>query len=245
MLVQSLPNPIQQDPNARPSLHARLLKWCGNGDYGWLFDNENDLLDLTTHNLYGFDVTDFLENPEIRSPLMMYLLYRTESMIDGRRFIYMFDEFQKPLEDDYFQDLAQNKNRVIRKQNGIFVYATQEPGAILDSPIAKTLVQQCATFVFLPNPGADRKEYIEGFKLTETEFNIVRSLGESSRRFLVKQGENSTVAELNLAGLDAELLIMSGTPDNAEIAEKIIAENGDDPSIWIPKYIDSVQGMKQ
>lgn len=245
MLVQSLPNPIHEDPDARPSLHARLLKWCLGGDYGWLFDNADDLLDLSTHKLYGFDVTDFLENPEIRSPLMMYLLYRTENMIDGRRFVYMFDEFQKPLEDEYFQDLAQNKNRVIRKQNGIFVYATQEPGAILDSPIAKTLVQQCATFIFLPNPNADPKEYIEGFKLTPTEFEIVRTLGEYSRRFLVKQGENSTVAELNLSGLDDELLIMSGTPDNADIAEAVIADVGENPDAWIPEYLNRIREVEK
>jgi len=245
VLVQSLPNPIQQDPDARPSLHSRLLKWCEGGDYGWLFDNPDDLLDLTTHRLYGFDVTDFLENPEIRSPLMMYVLYRTENMIDGRRFIYMFDEFQKPLEDEYFQDLAQNKNRVIRKQNGIFVYATQEPGAILDSPIARTLVQQCATFIFLPNPGADPKEYIEGFKLTSTEFDIVKNLGEASRRFLVKQGDNSAVAELNLSGFDDELLVMSGTPDNADIAEAVIADVGGNPEIWIPEYINRLRKVKQ
>lgn len=257
MLVQSMPNPISDDPHAHPTVHARLLKWCEGGDYGWLFDNAKDGLDLTSHKLYGFDVTDFLENPDIRSALMMYVLYRTENMIDGRRFAYMFDEFQKPLEDEYFQDLAQNKNRVIRKQNGIFVYATQEPGAVLESPIAKTLVQQCATFVFLPNPGADPKEYIDGFKLTRTEFDLVKNLGEASRRFLVKQGNNSAVAELNLGpftlqteggevamDFDDELLVLSGTPDNADLAEAAIAEVGGDPEKWLPVYLSRVRGME-
>ena len=244
MLLQALPNPIRDELDARPSVHARLMKWCQGGDYGWLFDNEHDVLDLTTHQLYGFDVTDFLENDEVRPALMMYLIYRTEGMIDGRRFAYMFDEFQKPLEDEYFQDLAQNKQRVIRKQNGIFVFATQEPGAVLDSPIAKTLVQQCATFVFLPNPSADRKEYIEGFKLSPAEFELVKGLGERSRRFLVKQGDNSAVAELNLDGFDDELLILSGTPDNAEIAEEVIAEVGEDPAVWIPIYLTRVRSKR-
>lgn len=244
MLLQSLPNAIRDEQGAHPSVHARLTKWCEGGEYGWLFDNEKDVLDLTTHQLYGFDVTEFLENDEIRPALMMYLIYRTEKMIDGRRFVYMFDEFQKPLEDEYFQDLAQNKQRVIRKQNGIFVFATQEPGAVLDSPIAKTLVQQCATFVFLPNPGADRKEYIEGFKLTPAEFDLVRNLGEQSRRFLVKQGANSAVAELNLEGFDDELLILSGTPDNAKIAEEVIAEMGDDATVWIPEYLNRVRSQR-
>lgn len=250
-LVQHMPNPIADDVNAHPTVHARLLKWCAGGEFGWLFDNPEDNLNLATHKLYGFDVTDFLENPEIRSPLMMYVLHRTENMIDGRKFAYMFDEFQKPLEDEYFQDLAQNKNRVIRKQNGIFVFATQEPGAVLESPISSTLVQQCATFVFLPNPKANRDEYINGFKLTETEFNIVKRLGENSRRFLVKQGENSAVAELNLGlfkignevlNFDDELLVLSGTPDNADIAEEVIQEFGENPSTWLPHYLKRVRG---
>lgn len=131
--------------------------------------------------------------------------------------------------------------RVIRKQNGIFVFATQEPGAVLDNPIAKTLVQQTATFVFLPNPGADRNEYIEGFKLTPSEFDLLKGLGEQSRRFLVKQGDNSAVAELNLAGFDDELLILSGTPDNAEIAEEVISQVGEDPVTWMPVYLNRVR----
>lgn len=244
ILLQSLPNPINGEFSSHPSVHARLLKWCEGGDYGWLFDNSIDALDLSTHRLYGFDVTHFLENEEIRSALMMYLLYRTEGMIDGCPFVYMFDEFQKPLEDEYFQDLTKNKQRVIRKQNGIFVFATQEPGAVLESPIAKTLIQQCATFVFLPNPSADHKEYTEGFKLTDSEFLLIKNLGESSRRFLVKQGDSAAIAELNLAGFDDELLILSGTPDNAEIAEKLISEVGENPDVWLPLYLKSIQGQK-
>jgi type IV secretion system protein VirB4 len=240
ILLQSLPNPVRDELDPRPSVHSRLLKWCQGGDYGWLFDNPTDALDLTTHQLYGFDVTDFLENDETRPALMMYLIYRTEGMIDGRRFVYMFDEFQKPIEDEYFQDLTKNKQRVIRKQNGIFVFATQEPGAVLESPIAKTLIQQCATFIFLPNPGADYDEYTQGFKLTSAEFSLIKNLGENSRRFLVKQGDSSAVAELNLYGFEDELLVLSGTPDNAEIAEQIIAEVGDKPDIWLPMYIEHV-----
>ena len=238
-LLQCLPREIRHDD--RPSVYERLKKWEVNGKYGWLFDNEDDGLNLETHQIYGFDVTDFLENQEIREPLMMYLLYRTESMIDGRRFIYMFDEFQKALEDKNFQEMAQNSNRVIRKKNGIFIYATQEPGAILDNPIGKTLVQQCATSIYLPNPDADKKEYIDGFKLTPDEFRILKSLGETSRKFLIKQGEYTAVAELKLNGFDDEILILSGNPQNAEIAEKLVERLGDEPKNWIPEYLVRVK----
>jgi len=234
-LLQALPDPINPDAT-HPTVASRLRKWAAGGELGWLFDNERDALDLSTHQLYGFDITEFLDNGETRGAVMMYLVYRTEGMIDGRRFIYVFDEFWKALADPYFEDLAKNKQKTIRKQNGIFVFATQEPGDALQSPIAKTLVQQCATFVFLPNPKADREDYIAGFKLTDAEYDLIRGLGESSRRFLIKQGDGAAIAELNLAGFDDELLVLSGTPDNAELVERIIAEVGDDPAVWLPIF---------
>ncbi|EBC1886523.1 VirB4 family type IV secretion/conjugal transfer ATPase [Salmonella enterica] len=257
LLLQFLPNPHSDEPNARPTVHARLLKWCEGGDYGWLFDNPSDALDLTTHQIYGFDITEFLDNPEARTPVMMYLLYRTEGMIDGRRFMYVFDEFWKPLQDEYFEDLAKNKQKTIRKQNGIFVFATQEPSDALESKIAKTLIQQCATYIFLANPKADYKDYTEGFKLTDAEFELVQGIGEFSRRFLIKQGNQSALAELNLGkfavnlegepvdlDFDDELLVLSGTPDNAELLERIIAEVGDDPAVWLPIFRERVKAER-
>lgn len=236
MLLQFLPNPHQSDDNARPTVHARLQKWCRGGEFGWLFDNAEDALDLTSHAMFGFDITDFLDNPDTRTAVMMYLLHRCESIIDGRRFMYVFDEFWKPLQDPYFEDLAKNKQKTIRKQNGIFVFATQEPSDALESPIAKTLIQQSATWIFLANPKADYQDYVEGFKLTDSEFDLVKNIGEFSRRFLIKQGDNCALAELNLNGFDEELLVLSGTPDNAQMVEEIIAEHGDDPNIWLPIF---------
>mgnify|MGYP006395910005 CR=1 FL=1 len=240
-LQQFLPDPID-DENDHPSVSARLKKWCAGNELGWVFDNEIDSLDLTTHRLYGFDITDFLDNPAVRGPLMMYLLYRTENMIDGRKFAYFVDEFWKPLLDPYFQDMVKNKQLTIRKQNGIFVLATQEPGAILESDIAKTLVQQSATLVFLPNPKADYDDYVKGMKLSETEFELIRSLGENSRKFLVKQNEQCAIAKLDLGGMDDDLTVLSGSPERAEIAESVINEVGDDPDVWLPLFLERVKG---
>lgn len=245
MLVQNLPHPLHTSgEETAPSVHARLLKWCEGGEFGWMFDNPRDALDLSSHKIYGFDVTEFLENPEIRGPVMMYLIYRTEGMIDGRRFMYVFDEFWKPLEDEYFQDLVKNKQKTIRKQNGLCVFATQEADDIGESPIASTLVGQCSTFIFLPNPEADYKTYTQVFKLTDSEFYLLKGLAEDSRRFLIKQGGNCAVAELNLYGFDDELLVLSGTPENAELSEQCVAEFGENPEAWLPHYFQRARANK-
>ena len=75
-----------------------------------MFDNEVDASRSTPSSL-GFDMTDFLDNPEVRTPLMMYLFHRVAALIDGRRLCIVIDEFWKALGDEAFQDLAQNGSR--------------------------------------------------------------------------------------------------------------------------------------
>jgi type IV secretion system protein VirB4 len=87
---------------------ARLARWQHGGPLGWVFDGDTDTIALEARTV-GFDMTDFLDNPEIRTPLMMYLFHRVEELIDGRRLCIVIDEFWKALGDEAFRDLAQNK----------------------------------------------------------------------------------------------------------------------------------------
>ena len=212
---------------------SRLRRWERGGPLGWVFDNEADDIGIGA-KFIGYDMTDFLDNEEIRTPLMAYLFYRIEQLIDGRRIIIVIDEFWKALQDEGFRDLAQNKLKTIRKQNGLMLFATQSPRDAIVSPIAHTIIEQCPTQLFLPNPRGDRADYIDGFKLTEREFELIsRELSVESRRFIVKQGHNSVVAELNLNGFDDELAILSGRTANVELADAIRAELGEGREDWL------------
>lgn len=224
------------NPDDENGLHIRLARWCRGGPLGWLFDNIEDTLCLDERSIVGFDVTEFLENDETRTPTVMYLFHRIESLIDGRRIAILMDEFWKLLNDPAFEELAKNKLATIRKQDGFLVMFTQSPKQVLNSPIAYSIVEQTATKIFLPNPEADYDDYVNGFKLTVREFEIVKQLGEKSRQFLIKQGQNSVVAELNLRGFDDELAILSGNTATSLLVEKLVTELGDDPAIWLPKF---------
>lgn len=215
---------------------ARLRRWERGGPLGWVFDNDADEIGIGAKFL-GYDITDFLDNEEIRTPLMAYLFYRVEQLIDGRRIIIVIDEFWKALADEGFRDLAQNKLKTIRKQNGLMLFATQSPRDALNSPIAHTIIEQCPTQVFMPNSRGSRADYVDGFKLTEREYELIaRELSNESRRFIVKQGHNSVVAELNLGGFDDELAVLSGRTANVELADTIRSQTGDDPEAWLPLF---------
>jgi type IV secretion system protein VirB4 len=230
MVDQSLPN-VGDD-----SLRARLRKWIGNGPLGWVLDNPKDLQDFSTGSIFGYDYTEFLDDPVIRTPVMMYLLHITESLINGSPFIYFMEEFWKPLQDAYFTDFALNKQKTIRKQNGLGVFVTQSPSDVLTSPIGKTMVEQCVTQIFLPNPRADHDDYVLGFKTTEQEYRIIKGFDPNSRQFLVKQGHRSAVVKFDLGGMTQILDVISGTTDKIELLDEIRKTNGDDPNAWLPVF---------
>ena len=247
-IVQHIPRPFQVGAGERPSLASLLEPWCRGGEHGWLFDNDSDELDLSKRDVFGFDLTDFIVGPGqkapiARTPLLMYLLYRVRSSVDGkRRVIQTFDEFAQYLDDPTITVEVKRGLKTDRKKDCIYVFATQEANDALDSTIGKTIVQACVTKVMLYNPEATASDYLDYLKLTQAELDAMLAIPEDSRQFLVKQGNQSAIAVMDLSGMDDEISILSGTPDNAERLENVMRRLGtDDPDKWMPAYFDAVR----
>ncbi|SAL78519.1 type IV secretion/conjugal transfer ATPase [Caballeronia terrestris] len=247
-IVQNVPRPYQVGAGERPSLASLLEPWCRGGEHGWLFDNDSDELDLSQRDVFGFDLTDFIVGPGqkapiARTPLLMYLLYRVRSSIDGkRRVIQTFDEFAQYLDDPTITLEVKRGLKTDRKKDCIYVFATQEANDALDSTIGKTIVQACVTKVMLYNPEATPADYLDYLKLTQAELDAMLSIPEDSRQFVVKQGNQSALAVMDLTGMDDEIAILSGTPDNAERLDSVMRRLGtDDPDKWMPAYFDAVR----
>ncbi|MBT9595710.1 MAG: VirB4 family type IV secretion/conjugal transfer ATPase [Vitreoscilla sp.] len=228
------------------SLYERLGRWCQGGALGWVFDEADDRLsDLHEASAIGFDTTEFLDLPEVRTPIMLYLLDVMGELVNGERLIYVISEFWKALDNPIFSDFAKQKQKTIRKQNGLGVFDTQSPSDVLRHPIGRTMVEQSVTKIFLANPEALREEYVEGFGLSDAEFEIVRSLGSRGGRcFLVKQGQGSAICELDLTGLADFVTVLSATTDNVALLDSIRAQVGDDPQAWLPRLLDAVHERK-
>ncbi|CAD1793288.1 VirB4 family type IV secretion/conjugal transfer ATPase [Xanthomonas euroxanthea] len=229
MHLRSMSNFRKSLPNmGDDGLYARLRRWTAGNSLGWVFDNPVDTVDLTRASIIGFDYTDVIDNVEVRVPVINYLLHRLEALIDGRPLIYVMDEFWKILDGKGgLKEFAKNKQKTIRKQNGLGIFATQSPEDALASDIAAALIEQTATMILLPNPSASRDDYIEGLKLTDAEYQVVVSLDERSRCFLVKQGHASAVCQLNLRGMDDALSVISSSTDNIEIMHQILSRKAD------------------
>ena len=254
-LDQALKGTLALDPEARrlsrlieftdttraDGVHARLARWCEGlaGDYAWAFDNPADTFSsqVSGVTLFGVDVTEFLDNDVIRTPVTLYLFQVVRALLDGRRFVCWADEFSRLLADPAFEQFAKDGLKVWRKLNGVLCAATQSPSDALDCSIARTIIEQTRTKILFPNPDANPEEYEQGFGLTERESKLIKEqLEPGSRCFLVKQGHDSVVCQLDLKGFDTELAVISGRASSIRLLHAIMAETGTDPHQWLPEF---------
>ena len=212
-------------------LAARLSPWVGEGEHAWLFDNETDALDMAARTL-GFDMTQLLNEPVLRTPCMMYLFQRVEERLDGTPTIIIIDEGWKALDDEVFAAAIRNWMKTLRKRNAILGFGTQSARDALDSRISSAIIEQSATQIFMPNPRAQVEDYVDGFGLTLHELDLIRALPNSSRAFLVKHGNHSVVARLDLSTMPDILTVLSGRESTVRQLDDLRARLGDDPETW-------------
>lgn len=225
------------------SLYDRLGRWCTGGELGWVFDEAPDALgDVRRHPAIGFDYTEVLDALDVRAPIMMVLLDVMDELVTGEPLIYHVAECWKALGDPVFADFVKRQQKTIRKKNGLGIFDTQQVEDLLGSENGRVMVEQSATQILLSNRGATREDYVNGLGLSDVEFDLVKALGTtSSRRFLVRQGGASVQCELDLAGMDDALAVLSATSDNVARLDAVRCEVGDDPDRWLPVFLERVR----
>jgi type IV secretion system protein VirB4 len=214
-------------------LADRLAAWIGTGEHAWLFDNPLDKLDMSARVL-GFDMTALLENPRLRTPVMMYLFHRVDERLDGKPTMILIDEGWKALDDAIFAARIRDWLKTLRKRNALVGFATQSARDALDSRISTALVEQTATMIFMPNSRARAEDYCDGFGLTSHELALIRTLPAHSRCFLVRQPDASVVVRLDLSGAPEVLTMLSGRESAIRRLDLLREATGDAPADWFP-----------
>ena len=218
-------------------LYSRMRPWWGEGERAWLFDNEEDLTDLSA-SAVGFDMTAILDDQTLRTPALLYFFHRVEERLDGTPSIIVVDEGWKALDDDVFVRRIKDWEKTIRKRNGIVGFATQSAQDALESKIASAIIEQAATQIFMVNPKARAEDYIDGFGLSAHEFELIRTLPDSSHCFLIRHGNESVIARLNLSGEKEILTILSGRESTVRLYDEMAEAKGFDSSNWIAQLLE-------
>ena len=216
-------------------LTSRLEGWIRPEQRGWLFANPTDTFDVS--RIFGFDMTSVLDDPAVRTAALMYLFHRIEEMLTGEPVMIFLDEGWRLLDDAVFAHFIKDKLKTIRKQNGIVGFGTQSAADIVRSESANTLIEQTSTNIFFPNAKADDESYRRAFRLSGREVRWIRETVPESRSFLIKHGQDSVIAKLDLGGMPDLIKVLSGRTETVEELTRLRARVGDDPADWLPHFM--------
>lgn len=226
------------------SIASRLRPWHSGEVRAGVFDNDEDSLSFDGQKVHGFEMAPILEAPDALGPVLLYIFHRINMTLTGSPTMIILDEAWALLDNAVFAPKIKNWLKVLRKLNGMVVFATQSPEDVANSRISETLVQQTSTQIFLANMKAT-SIYQEVFKLSNREYAIIKYTDPGSRYFLVKQSEDSVVAKIDLSGMNDFIEVLSARADTVRIMDKVIEEVGDHPDDWLPIFIDRVLNKEE
>lgn len=236
-LVKILPNNFQRWPELRRWIKGN--EHFSDGEYSWIFDNEDDVLELGFDKV-GFDITYLTDEVStlISTPVYLYLLHRIRQSLDGRLTSIFIDEAFAVFNSHFWIEALKNLIPTIRKMNAHFVFMTQSPQTIIESVISVTILNNVMTFILFPNPEACHITYTKHLKLSETQYHTILTTPPESRHFLYKQKNEVILCKLDLSALADEIRILSGNKQSVRLMDSIRAEVGENPEHWLPVFLE-------
>jgi type IV secretion system protein VirB4 len=221
--------------NINLELATRFEAWSEGGVYEHIFSKDTDTLDLSKR-VKGFDLTPIISNPDLMIPVFSYLIHRITISMDGEPLILVMDEAWKLLDNVWFAPRLDEWLDALKENNAMVIFATENVGEALHSPISPILIDHIATQIYLPDPEV-RDEYQSVFNLTDLEASYVYSMKSQSRQFLLKHGNDTIVATLNLKGMEDILSVLSSTPESIEKMNRCIVNKGQEIHKWLPDFL--------
>ena len=232
----------------KSELRDKFDEWHSNGRYAWVFDNDNDELTID-RDITGFDMEEIMNLNQIKTPIFMYLLHKTEEALSGARGGISIEEGWMVIEDPYLREkLFKDAAHDTRKKDNFILLSTQEvENVVRYKDIAASLNNSQSFSIYYPNREASRETYCETLSLTENELKHIKEMPQNGRYFLLKHKDESTseIMRMNLEGMDNFLNVVSGSEAKAAILNKILQNiDKDDVETWLPIYIDEIAKTK-
>lgn len=216
-------------------LHSRLRPWI-DGEKAWMFNAPHDVLSFSGRSVFGFDMTSILLTEDLRTPALMYIYHRLDELLTGDPVMFFMDEGWQLLSDETFSNFIVDKMKTIRKLNGIVGFGTQSAADIAKAKASHTIIEQAATNIHFPNPRADDESYIKRFGLTVKEFNFIKNTPPEKRTFLIKHGNDSVIARLDLSTMPELVKVLSGNKKTIEECAALREKYGDEPENWLAEF---------
>ena len=182
-------------------LADRLHAWTGRGQYGSVFDNQEDTLTFAHFQTFDFSGMDEIY-PKVMEPLLFYIFQRIAQIVYDPKLLKTYkqlwaDEAWRFLSNETSRKYLVAAGKTWRKHNGGIALITQSAEDLRAAGILELVNEICPVKILLANAGADRAEYQRLFRLNDKEVDLFASL-KPKQQFLLKTEERAKVLNVNL-----------------------------------------------
>lgn len=231
-------------------IKKRLLPWCNGGALGNWFNGSKeiegrveayDALDLASHRLVAFEMTDIQANPLISAPITHYIMHRIRRVIREEalpHFVFI-DETAPLIQDHVFKPNVQVLFKEHRKLRGSINVCFQNIKDLKESGISSVILDQCPTRFLFPNPSAKREDYAD-FDLTDSEWAYIKGESKLSRSLkhsvLVKRFNESVILDCDLTSLGPYLKLYRSGSEAVKLVKHLQQQWSHQ---WVEQYLNA------
>ena len=220
------------------NMRASLKKWVDPLQYGDLFNEDSDTLDLNSR-LTTFDFTEILQDETLAPAVISYILHRINNITvsGGNPSLIMIDETAPMLENKMFRDNFITGLQEGRKNRQAYMVAFQRANVLDKLGIGDVVRGQAQTVLFFRNPAADTSDY-QYWNLNPLEMAFIqgKAYPNLKRAVLLSRpvtGE-SVILNTELGGLGSLLRLFESGRSSVLLAEELYAQYG---SNFVAEYL--------
>ena len=219
-------------------MRPALKKWVDPLQYGEIFNEETDTLDLQSR-LTTFDFTDILQDATLAPAVISYILHRINNttVSGGNPSLIMIDETAPMLENKMFRDNFIAGLQEGRKNRQAYMVAFQRANVLDKLGIGDVVRGQAQTVMFFRNPAADAADY-EHWNLNPLEMAFIqgKACPNLKRAVLLMRPVNNESVILNteLGGLGNLLKLFESGRSSVLLAEELYNQFG---SNFVAEYL--------
>ncbi len=222
-----------------PELIEKVSIWQNGGRYANFFTNETDFFNLPQSTVTGFDfVALFAEGKPIYMPALMYIVYRNNLSFDGHPGIFAMTNCHDILSANEFISQLPELLDFMTIKNIVAIFTAQAENFDKYNIDAK-LSDKIVTKIFMPDKDLCAK-YQAKLKLTDRLIEAVKDMKLIYRHFMILQGDEATICEINLDGIDYAIAALSGKEASINAMNKAIAATSDNPKDWLHTFYEKV-----
>ena len=220
------------------NMRSALKKWVDPLQYGEIFNEETDTLDLQSR-LTTFDFTDILQDATLAPAVISYILHRINNITvsGGNPSLIMIDETAPMLENKMFRDNFITGLQEGRKNRQAYMVAFQRANVLDKLGIGDVVRGQAQTVMFFRNPAADASDY-EHWNLNPLEMAFIqgKAYPNLKRAVLLSRPVNNESVILNteLGGLGSLLRLFESGRSSVLLAEELYRQYG---SAFVAEYL--------